>query len=313
MSNNAKQTVFWEVHSPEHRFGGTWTSEKLEQLGKYLSAYTKVFKNQSSARHPLYPIYIDAFAGSGLIKVRSKKNPSVPLFPEFAEESVERFIDGSTKVALSIDPPFSKYIFVEKHRARANELKALRERYPDKDKSIVVRNQDANTYLLQISDPKYWKHNRAVLFLDPYGMQVKWSTLEAIASTKAIDVWYLFPLGVGINRLLANDGQIPEYNQLKLDEVFGTKVWREAFYTKSNQMSLLEGGQVVEKKANLDSIEAFFVERLKTIFPRVAQNPLRLYNSKENAIFSFCFASANEGKGGEIALRIASHLLKKNK
>jgi len=31
-------------------------------------------------------------------------------------------------------------------------------------------------------------------------MQVDWTTLEAVASTQAIDIWILFPLGIGVNR-----------------------------------------------------------------------------------------------------------------
>jgi three-Cys-motif partner protein len=38
-----------------------------------------------------------------------------------------------------------------------------------------------------------WRSHRAVLFLDPYGMQVEWQTIEAIAKTAAIDLWLLFP------------------------------------------------------------------------------------------------------------------------
>ena len=40
---------------------------------------------------------------------------------------------------------------------------------------------------------KDWSLHRAVLFLDPYGMQVEWATIEAVAKTKAIDLWLLFP------------------------------------------------------------------------------------------------------------------------
>ncbi|WP_335164969.1 hypothetical protein [Nostoc sp.] len=29
-------------------------------------------------------------------------------------------------------------------------------------------------------------------------MQIPWSTIEAIAHTEAIDLWYLFPLGVAM-------------------------------------------------------------------------------------------------------------------
>jgi hypothetical protein len=43
-----------------------------------------------------------------------------------------------------------------------------------------------------------------------YGMQVDWTTVEAIARTKAIDLWVLFPLGIGVNRLLTKSGDIPD-------------------------------------------------------------------------------------------------------
>ena len=62
---------------------------------------------------------------------------------------------------------------------------------------------DANEYL---NEP-LWQGldrgpRRAVLFLDPYGMEVEWDTMVAIAKTQAIDLWILFPLGIAVNRLL---------------------------------------------------------------------------------------------------------------
>ena len=48
------------------------------------------------------------------------------------------------------------------------------------------------------------------LFLDPYGMQVEWETIRSIASTQAIDLWVLFPLGMGMSRVLVKSGQIPD-------------------------------------------------------------------------------------------------------
>ena len=61
------------------------------------------------------------------------------------------------------------------------------------------------------------------MFLDPYGMQVKWSTLEAIASTRAIDMWLLFPLGQAVNRLLTRN-KIPGGPRAeRLTETFGTE------------------------------------------------------------------------------------------
>ncbi len=48
-------------------FGGPWTQKKLRILGLYLNAYTTALKNQ---RFRL--VYIDAFAGSGLIRTQDR-------------------------------------------------------------------------------------------------------------------------------------------------------------------------------------------------------------------------------------------------
>lgn len=75
-----------------------------------------------------------------------------------------------------------------------------------------------------------WRNNRGVVFLDPYGLQVTWDTLVAIAQTKALDVWVLFPSGMGLNCLLTKSGDIPQEWQETLDRSLGTKEWRSAFY-----------------------------------------------------------------------------------
>ena len=43
-----------------HRFGGSWTEEKLKSVGSYLSRYTTALKYQSFEL-----VYFDAFAGTG--------------------------------------------------------------------------------------------------------------------------------------------------------------------------------------------------------------------------------------------------------
>ncbi len=50
---------------------------------------------------------------------------------------------------------------------------------------------DANEHLLWWCRATDWKRHRAVVFLDPYGVQVEWRTIEAIAQTKGIDLWLL--------------------------------------------------------------------------------------------------------------------------
>ena len=63
---------------------------------------------------------------------------------------------------------------------------------------IDVLNEDANVAVQRICRETNWRSHRAVLFLDPYGMQVSWATLETVAATKSIDVWMLYPTGMGL-------------------------------------------------------------------------------------------------------------------
>src|SRR5580693_5467481 len=74
-----------------------------------------------------------------------------------------------------------------------------------------------------------WSKERAVVFLDPYGMQVEWSTVQTLAATKGVDLWYLFP---GIARLLRHDGKIDEKWGARLDILLGTDAWRTRFFQK---------------------------------------------------------------------------------
>lgn len=172
----------------------------------------------------------------------------------------------------------------------------------------MVVNAETNAYLSDLCQNRNWKYNRAVLFLDPFGMQVEWGTIEAIARTKAIDMWYLFPLGVAVNRLLRRDGNIDAKMRGRLDAIFGTSDWYDAFYETRTPEGLFDTGPHVEKRVNLDQIARYFVSRLKTIFAGVAENPLRLVNSTNNPLYLLCFAAGNP-KGAKTAVKIAQDIL----
>ena len=139
-------------------------------------------------------------------------------------------------------------------------------------------------------------------------MQVTWDTMKAIAGTKAIDLWILFPLGIGVNRLLRKDANISTGWQKRLDDFFGTSEWRDAFYETKSQDSLFGRETKIEKIANFDSIAKFFVDRLKSIFPGVAKNPRTLKNSANTPLYMLCFAAGNE-RGAKTAVNIAQDIL----
>lgn len=209
----------------EQTFGGDWTDEKLQHVREYLQAYTKIMSKQ---RYPF--AYIDAFAGTGYRTLKQDDSSQNVLLPEFAEPDSQKFLAGSAQVALQVTPRFTKYFFIERDKQRFDELARLKDKFPKAAKDIEFVNEECNAYLQNLCLQKKWKNHRAVLFLDPFGMQVKWPTIEAIAQTKAIDMWLLFPLGVAVNRVLRKDGQINEQWRQALDAMFGTTDWFDAFY-----------------------------------------------------------------------------------
>jgi three-Cys-motif partner protein len=287
-----------------HQFGGKWTTEKLERVAKYLRTYSTIMTKQAFRF-----AYIDAFAGTGYRTQKSSEVQGELLFPEFAERETRRFIESSAHIALQVTPRFSKYIFIEKELTGYNELDKLKKVFPDLANDIILINADANSYLTELCLNYSWKKNRAVLFLDPYGMEVEWSTIEAISKTQAIDLWLLFPLGIAVNRLLRRDGQIDESVKNKLDRFFGTTDWFERFYQPQIKDSLFETKKIMGKVVNFEAISKYFVKRLKNVFADAADNPLRLYNSKNNPLYLLCFAVGNK-KGAPIAIKIAQDILK---
>jgi three-Cys-motif partner protein len=286
------------------QFGGNWSRDKLERISKYLQAYATIM-NKQNFRYA----YIDAFAGTGYQTLKTGEQAGELLFPELVDEEPQRFLEGSARIALQIQPRFTKYIFVEKDPKRFLELEHLREEFPEVSNDIILINEDCNAYLKELCLNYAWRKNRAVLFLDPFGMQVRWETIEAIAATKAIDLWILFPLGVAVNRMLRRDGNISPKWQERLNELFGTLDWYDAFYVKSKQPTLFGEEEVTEKISDFDSIGRFFISRLQEIFAGVVDNPLFLRNSKNIPLYMLCFAAENQ-RGAKTAVKIASDILK---
>lgn len=292
---------------PIQQFGGKWTEQKLQRLREYLIAYQEALKNQ-----PFTLYYIDAFAGTGYNTPKANPENSSPLFDDLVRSDTREFVDGSARIALQIPRPFDHYVFVERDPSRHAELRKLKADFPRLAARVESVNDEANHYLTTLCKTVDWLRigRRAVVFLDPFGMQVTWATISAIAETKAIDLWLLFPLGVAVNRMLTKDGQIPSGWRQRLDLMFGEPDWYKVFYEKHKTRDLFgDTAETTVKRAGYFAIADYFVKRLKTVFPHVAKNPLPLLNSAHCPLYLLCFAAGNP-KGGPIAKRIAEHILK---
>jgi three-Cys-motif partner protein len=287
------------------QFGGrTWTQDKLDRVRKYLVAYSTIM-----GKRTFRYAYIDGFAGTGYHELKPDENDTGNLFAELDEPAVE-FLDGSARIALQVKPRFHKYIFIEKSRRKTGELEKLRKDFPDKAEDIIIANAEANAYLRDLCVGRSWRSNRAVLFIDPFGMQLSWETVAAVAQTKAIDTWILFPVSA-VNRLLKKDGNIPVKWRQRLDTMFGEPAWFDVFFPEERLPLLDNGTKVRRKVADLDRIGKYFNQRLATVFAGVAPNPYTLRNTQGAPLFLLCFAAANP-RAVAPAIKIAQDILKRD-
>jgi three-Cys-motif partner protein len=282
------------------RFGGPWSLVKVDAVAAYLKAFNTALKFQRFDR-----IYIDAFAGSG--EFAYSTSGAGPLFDQ---AEALRMHAGSAQRALETDPPFHRLIFIENDPKNLDSLQRLADADPGRRAAVVPG--DANDEVVRICKRTPWQKTRGVLFLDPYGNSVEWSTLREVASTK-LDVWYLFPLA-GVYRNAPRDQEaLTDDKRAAITRILGTDEWEQRFYRPPPQraMTLFDVPAATSRRSeNVDGIEAFVKERLKSIFPLVG-GPLRLLGPSNAPLFSLFFAMANKSKKAqEIARPIAERILR---
>lgn len=284
-----------------HEFGSQATDLKLSMVEAYLRQFAIALRNKFPELW-----YIDAFAGSGERTVRVAAHGG-DLFDEPAPESIERR-RGSARIAIEIDPPFDRIIFVEKRRRSIAALKALRNQHPGRNIEVIAG--DANKEIAQRLMDVAWQRTRAVMFLDPYGMNVDWRTLKAVADTHSIDVWYLFSLS-GLYRQAARSADaIDADKRASITRILGTNEWERELYAAPPQMTLLDDSVQLQRTADVRGLEAYVRRRLKTIFAAVL-DPMPLPVRERPQRFSLFFAISNQNPAAiGLATRIANHILK---
>ena len=274
-------------------FGGPWTLEKLDILGRYLDSYTTALRNR-----PFNLIYVDAFAGEGSFRLNTQ-------FYQDDYDDFREFHAGSARRALGItDKPFDRFVFSDTNPQRHEALLNLRHEFPDRD--IAVSNEDANIMLPQFCE-SLRPLDRAVVFLDPFATAVSWSTIMSIARTEKIDCWILFPVGA-ISRMMPRHDEPSEALASQLDRIFGSREHWADFYHPSPQLSLFVSDPNLERNSESQQIADRYRERLTEVFLRVAETRRTFRNSRNSAMFELFFGATNS-EGAAIAIRIADHIL----
>jgi three-Cys-motif partner protein len=284
-------------------WGGPWTEKKLDAFGKYVWSYLKILKGQPQWQ----TIYFDGFAGSG-----DRKNPTAETEElikqlSFTEEE-ENVYKGAAERVLTLDEDllFDYYYFVDGPE-QLSQLKTKLEALPNSKKTnLNFKPGDCNKWLGELATALQKKKYAALVLLDPFGMQINWSSIAGLKGTRS-DVWILVPTGVIINRLLYRNGQLEHLE--KLQSFFGLTEGeiKSEFYKSETKLNLFgEQDEVVTKVVKpIEHIMNLYIRQLKTVWKFVTEQPLRLDNTKGRPLFHLVFASNNA-----TALRIAKDIIK---
>lgn len=290
------------VNDPKSSWGGPWTEKKLDAFSKYVWSYLIIMKN-----FPYWKtIYFDGFAGSGnRVAKDSDFAKQLAILPE-----EERVYKGAAERVINIEGnAFDYYYFIDQKETSLEKLEQHLKAIPaSKGKTLVFKNGNCNFYLneLAIALKKKKPSYSALIFLDPFGMQIDWGSILALKGTRS-DVWILIPTGVIVNRLLDRKGELK--NLKKLESFFGLseKEIRDYFYKIESVPTLFGEAEVVSKVLNpIEKISSLYIKRLKTVWEHVTPKPLRLDNSRGVPIFHFVFAANNAH-----AVKIASQIIDK--
>jgi len=266
---------------------GRWSEEKLGLLEKYLRAYAVIMSKQKQRWLKAFH-YVDAFAGSGQPKAKDE----------------ERYIAGSPLRALQCEPRFDGHWFVELLPWRAKSLQALQSQFPDR--RVEIRQGDCNAILREEIIPQitYASRQRGLVFLDPYGLQVDWETVKALAQAKTFDVFVNFPL-MGVTRLLRRDEPPKGQVRALLNRVMGSSNWVEKIYRPAAQLSLFGETLVVRDVIRAEWLARVYADQMGVLFPYVSK-PVIMTNSRNTALYALFLASHNQ-----TAVRIVNEIFER--
>ncbi len=121
-------------------------------------------------------------------------------------------------------------------------------------------------------------------------------------------MWILVPTGLGVNRLLKNDGRISDAWLERLEKFLGltSEEIEKRFYKKGTTHTLFGAESFVHKEENaIENSAKLYQSRLKEVFEFVSK-PYALKNSTNSVMYHLFLTSNNKA-----AEKIASDIVKK--
>lgn len=256
---------------------GYWSELKLEIVGRYASEYTKILSNQRTKGLNLDFWYIDAFCSYG-------KNIS---------KTTGREIYGSALRSLNLEHPFKQYLFIDIDKSKIDYLQNEVRQNQENGQKITLFIGDCNDILLKQIFPliKYTERKRALCLLDPYGLDLSWSVIEAAGKMGTIEIFLNFPV-MDMNRnaiWIQGPEKISTNNLERMNRFWGDDSWKNVAYEKKD--TLFPEFIDFQKQDN-DTIAAAFQERLRTKADfKCVPDPIPMVNSRGSTVYYLFFSS----------------------
>jgi len=296
-------------------WGGKWTEEKLDAFEKYVKAYL-VIMNKYRDESGWKLLYFDGFAGSGSRNQDDDTIEVAETMDMFGEEvTIEdlHVYQGAAERVVKIESEgmrsFDFYYFVDTNKENCSLLDEKLSQYQTSGKRHHMP-LDANDAVKRLASTlRNHSACKALAFLDPFGMQIDWSSIESLKGLP-VDLWILVPTGVIINRLLErkidNEKGLAHAEKLKCFFGMSEGEIKNFFYEEKKVPTLFSDEEMVTTKAedSIRKIAQLYVERLKTVFPYVTEDPLVLYNTHNVPIYHLVFAAKNKN-----AMKIAQDII----
>lgn len=296
-------------------FGDEHTRTKLEAVETYLGMFTTALKKQNFDL-----LYIDACAGSGSSVPRSalanenQESQQISLLPpDRLFVDTDQIIIGSALRALRVAVPFTRYLFNDVKKSNVISLEnEVNVKFPSLKDRVSYTKLDANEMLRKVCEQTNWKKSRAVVFLDPFGLQIKYETIQALARTQAVDVWYLVPV-FAMFRQISREGEVLPDGGRSVDEALGTTEWRHVVAKNELAQADMFGPSPSAQKRAVDVawFEKIAKDRLKMAFNGQVLDQVLPLGKPGLHEFSLMFAWANpSGPARNLAEKLASSVLR---
>jgi len=185
---------------------GSWAEEKYRLVKLYASVFTTSMRDKWDEL-----VYLDLFAGCGRARLRDSG----------------RIVPASPFLALTLEHPFSRYVFCEKKPALLEVLEVrVRRALPDVDARYIPGdvNQRIPRILGQLPTPSRKRKVLALCFVDPYSLKnLQFTSLAGLAE-RFMDFLVLIPTDYDATR---NVELYLRSKNATVDRFLGVSDWRE--------------------------------------------------------------------------------------